>query len=106
MASRTRSHTTDSIPTFEAQNLLKKPEKEVCPFDNADIATLRASGAFPVDAIIPPFDREVQSDVSSDEWVCFLAYPFSIWLRYPFPTFISRFFELTSLSYAQTMHMV
>ncbi|KAF5790934.1 hypothetical protein HanXRQr2_Chr09g0388951 [Helianthus annuus] len=67
---------------------------------------LRPSGAFPVDAIIRPFDREVRSNVSSDEWVCFLAYPFSIGLRYPFPAFISRFFELTGLSYAQTMPMV
>ncbi|MFS7929733.1 hypothetical protein Hanom_Chr04g00335981 [Helianthus anomalus] len=56
MASRTRSHTHDSIPTFEAQNLLKEPEKEVFSFDNADIATLQASSAFPVDAIIHPFD--------------------------------------------------
>ncbi|KAJ0898924.1 hypothetical protein HanRHA438_Chr08g0362381 [Helianthus annuus] len=106
MASRTRSHTVDSIPTFEAQNLLKELEKEVCSFDNADIAALRASGAFPVDAIICPFDREVRSDVSSDEWMCFLAYPFSIGLRYPFPSFISGFFELIGLSYAQTIPMV
>ncbi|MFS7927093.1 hypothetical protein Hanom_Chr04g00304861 [Helianthus anomalus] len=106
MASRTKSHTADSIPCFEAQNLLKEPKKEVCSFDNADIAALRASGAFPVDAIIRPFDRELRLDVFSNEWVCFLAYPFSIGLRYPFPAFISRFFELTGLSYAQTMPMV
>ncbi|KAJ0612037.1 hypothetical protein HanHA300_Chr01g0022661 [Helianthus annuus] len=106
MASRTRSHTADSIPTFEDQHLLKEPEKEVCSFDFADIAALRASGALPPGAIFHPFDREVRSDVSSDKWVCFLAYPFSIGLRYPFPAFISRFFELTGLSYAQTMPMV
>ncbi|MFS8034384.1 hypothetical protein Hanom_Chr17g01580531 [Helianthus anomalus] len=106
MASRTRSHTADSIPTFEDQNLLKEPEKEVCSFDIADIAALRASGAFPFDAIIRPFDREVRLDVSYDEWVCFLAYPFSIVFRYPFSAFISRFFELTGLGYAQTMPMV
>ncbi|MFS8022695.1 hypothetical protein Hanom_Chr16g01442531 [Helianthus anomalus] len=106
MASRTRSHTADSIPTFEDQHLLKEPEKEVYSFDNADIAALRVSDAFPADAIIHLFDREVRSDVSSDEWVCFLAYPFSIGLRYPFPAFISRFFELTGLGYAQTMPMV
>ncbi|KAM0070940.1 hypothetical protein Hdeb2414_s0001g00019121 [Helianthus debilis subsp. tardiflorus] len=106
MASRTRSHTGDSITTFEAQNLLKEPEKEVCSFDNADIAALQASGAFPVGTIIRPFYIEVRSDFSSNEWVCFLAYPFSIGLRYPFPAFISRFFELTGLSYAQTIPMV
>ncbi|MFS8001465.1 hypothetical protein Hanom_Chr13g01190671 [Helianthus anomalus] len=71
MASRTRFHTADSIPTFVDQHLLKEPEKEVCCFDNADIAARKASG-----------------------------------LQYPFPAFISRFFELTDLSYAQTMPMV
>ncbi|KAF5768461.1 hypothetical protein HanRHA438_Chr14g0647311 [Helianthus annuus] len=106
MASRTRSQTADSTPTFNEQNLLKEPKKEVYSFDNADIAALKASGAFPARAIIRPFDREVRSDVYSDEWVCFLSYPFSIGLRYPFPTFISRFFELTGLSNAQTMPMV
>ncbi|KAF5791847.1 hypothetical protein HanXRQr2_Chr09g0399491 [Helianthus annuus] len=106
MASRTRSQTADSVPTFHEQNLLKEPKKEVCSFDNADIAALKTSGAFPAGAMIRPFDREVRSDVYSDKWVCFLAYPFLIGLRYPFPTFISRFFELTGLSYAQTMPMV
>ncbi|KAM0055880.1 hypothetical protein Hdeb2414_s0006g00211271 [Helianthus debilis subsp. tardiflorus] len=106
MARRTRSQTADSVPTFNEHNLLKEPKKEVCSFDNADIASLKASSAFPAGAVIRPFDREVRSDVYSDEWVCFLAYPFSIGLRYPFPVFISRFFELTDLSYAQTMPMV
>ncbi|MFS8001167.1 hypothetical protein Hanom_Chr13g01187081 [Helianthus anomalus] len=59
MASRSRLHTTVLIPTFEDHNLLKEPEKEVCSFDNADIAALTASGAFPANAIIRPFDREV-----------------------------------------------
>ncbi|MFS8002849.1 hypothetical protein Hanom_Chr13g01206931 [Helianthus anomalus] len=90
-------HIDDSTPS----NL-----QEICSFDNADIAALKASGAFPAGAVIRPFDREVRSDVDSDVWVCFLAYPFLTGLRYPFPTFISRFFELTGLSYAQTMPMV
>ncbi|MFS7917147.1 hypothetical protein Hanom_Chr03g00185581 [Helianthus anomalus] len=80
MASRTRSQTADSVPTFEDQRLFKEPEKEVCSFDNADITAIRASGAFPVDAIIRPFDREVRLDASSNKWVCFLSYPFSIGL--------------------------
>ncbi|MFS7935791.1 hypothetical protein Hanom_Chr05g00407721 [Helianthus anomalus] len=62
--------------------------------------------AFPTGVVIRPFDREVRSDASSNEWVCFLTYPFSLGLRYPFPSFISRLFELTGLSYAQTMPMV
>ncbi|KAJ0809050.1 hypothetical protein HanPI659440_Chr01g0010341 [Helianthus annuus] len=106
MASRTRSQTADFVPTFNKQNLLKEPKKDVCSFNNADIAALKASRAFPSGATIRPFDREVRSVVYSDEWVCFLAYPFSIGLRYPFPTFISCFFELTGLSYAQTIPLV
>ncbi|KAM0009031.1 hypothetical protein Hdeb2414_s0006g00220651 [Helianthus debilis subsp. tardiflorus] len=106
MATRTRSQTADSAPPFHRHNLLKEPSKEMCSFDNADIAALRASGAFPAGTIFRPFDREVRSDFCSDEWVCFFAYPFSIGLQYPFSPFISRFFELTGLSFAQIMPMV
>ncbi|KAJ0697031.1 hypothetical protein HanOQP8_Chr10g0368031 [Helianthus annuus] len=106
MASRTRSRINESTPTLESQNLLREPEKEICSFNNADIAALKDSGAFPAWVIICPFHREVRSNAASNEWVCFLAYPFSLGLRYPFPAFISRFFELTGLSYAQTMPMV
>ncbi|MFS8033736.1 hypothetical protein Hanom_Chr17g01573111 [Helianthus anomalus] len=67
MASRTRSQIADSVPTFSEQNLLKEPKKKLCSFDNADIAALKASGAFPARAIICPFDQEVRSDVYSDE---------------------------------------
>ncbi|MFS7996379.1 hypothetical protein Hanom_Chr12g01129301 [Helianthus anomalus] len=81
MASRTRSRSDEPVPTLN-------------------------SDAFPAGTVIRPFDRESRLDVSSDEWVCFFAYPFSLGLRYPFPPFISRFFNLTSLSYAQTMPMV
>ncbi|KAJ0922584.1 hypothetical protein HanPSC8_Chr05g0205601 [Helianthus annuus] len=106
MAARTRSQTTDLPLIFHNQNLLNEPSKEICSFDNADIAALRASGAFPAGTIFRPFDREVRLDFCSDEWVCFFAYPFSIGLQYPFSPFISRFFELTGLSFAQTMPMV
>ncbi|KAJ0796740.1 hypothetical protein HanPI659440_Chr04g0165781 [Helianthus annuus] len=106
MATRTRSHTGDSTSAFINQNLLKNLEKEVCSFDNANIAALRTSGAFPDGAIIRSFDRSLRSDVSSDEWICFPAYPFSLGLRYPFPEFIMQFFSTTSLSFAQTMAMV
>ncbi|MFS8032961.1 hypothetical protein Hanom_Chr17g01563901 [Helianthus anomalus] len=75
-------------------------------FDNADIATLRASGAFPDSAIIRPFDRSVQSDISSVDWVCFPTYPFLLGLRYPFPKFMMQFFRTTGLCFAQTMPMV
>ncbi|MFS7930605.1 hypothetical protein Hanom_Chr04g00346211 [Helianthus anomalus] len=65
MATQTRSHT-------------------VCSFDNADIAALRTSDAFPDGAIIRPFDRSLRPGVSSDEWICFPAYLFSLGLRYLF----------------------
>ncbi|MFS7965994.1 hypothetical protein Hanom_Chr09g00768641 [Helianthus anomalus] len=100
MASRARSRSNEPAPTLESQNLLREPEKEICSFNNADIAALKDSGAFPPRVIIRPFDWEVQSEAISNEWVCFLAYPFSLGLRYPFPSFVSRFFELTGLSYA------
>ncbi|MFS7962694.1 hypothetical protein Hanom_Chr08g00729621 [Helianthus anomalus] len=106
MASRTRSHSDESVPTLVSQNLIREPEKEICCFNNADIVALKNSGAFPAGTVIRPFDREIRSDVSSDEWVSFFACPFSLGLRYPFPPFISRFFNLTGLSYAQTMPMV
>ncbi|MFS8034459.1 hypothetical protein Hanom_Chr17g01581371 [Helianthus anomalus] len=47
MATRTYSQTGESTETFIQQNLLKNPKKEIFAFDNADIAPLRASGAFP-----------------------------------------------------------
>ncbi|KAJ0770516.1 hypothetical protein HanPI659440_Chr07g0258501 [Helianthus annuus] len=106
MATRIGSHTGESTETFVQQNLLRNPEKEICAFNNADIAALRASGTFPDKAIIRPFDWSIRSDVSSDDWVYFPAYPFSLGLRYPFPEFMMNFFQITDLCFAQTMHMV
>ncbi|MFS8034502.1 hypothetical protein Hanom_Chr17g01581871 [Helianthus anomalus] len=56
--------------------------------------------------VIRPFDRTLRSDVSSGEWICFLAYPFSLCLRYPFPKFMMQFFRKTGLSFSQTIPMV
>ncbi|MFS7898888.1 hypothetical protein Hanom_Chr00s033669g01771091 [Helianthus anomalus] len=81
MAARTRSHSSESALSFTVQNQLKNPEKEICSFDNADSAALRASGAFPDAAFIRPFNRTLRSDVFSKEWICFSAYPFSLGLR-------------------------
>ncbi|KAM0002115.1 hypothetical protein Hdeb2414_s0341g00872111 [Helianthus debilis subsp. tardiflorus] len=106
MSTRTCSQTCESMETFVQQNLLKNPEKEICAFDNANIAALIASGAFPDSAIIRPFDRSIRSDISSTDWVCFPAYPFSLGLRYPFPEFMMQFFRTTGISFAQTMPMV
>ncbi|KAJ0847739.1 hypothetical protein HanPSC8_Chr13g0548731 [Helianthus annuus] len=106
MATRTRSHSGDSPSPFVNQNLISHPGKEVCSFNNADIAALRNSSAFPDKAIIRPFDRSIRSDVSSNELICFIAYPFSLGLQYPFPEFIMEFFQTTGLCFAQTMPMV
>ncbi|MFS7962113.1 hypothetical protein Hanom_Chr08g00722841 [Helianthus anomalus] len=106
MAARTHSHTCESTETFIQQYLLKNPKKEICAFDNADIAALRASDAFPDSAIIRPFNRSVRSDVSSADWVYFPAYPFSLGLRYPFPEFMMQFFRTIGLCFAQTMPIV
>ncbi|KAJ0935388.1 hypothetical protein HanRHA438_Chr03g0118771 [Helianthus annuus] len=105
MAKHTRSNAGDSTPTFVAQNLLQNPEREICTFDNVDIAALRSSGAFPDGDIIRPYDRRVRSDVSSSEWLCFLAFPFSIGLMFSLD-FIMDFFRVTGLSFSQTMPMV
>ncbi|KAF5761228.1 hypothetical protein HanXRQr2_Chr16g0762631 [Helianthus annuus] len=106
MATRTRSHSGESTSSFVNQNLLKHPEKEVCSFNNADIAALRTSSAFSDRAVIRPFDQSIRSDVSSEEWICFSSYSFSLGLRYPFPEFIMQFFRITGLCFAQTMPMV
>ncbi|MFS7984288.1 hypothetical protein Hanom_Chr11g00984761 [Helianthus anomalus] len=106
MATRTCSQTGESTLTFINQNLLKNHEKEVCSFDNADIAALRASGAFSDKVVIRPFDRSLRSDVSSGEWICFPAYHFCLGLRYLFPEFMMQFFRKTGLSFSQTMPMV
>ncbi|KAM0013556.1 hypothetical protein Hdeb2414_s0008g00283851 [Helianthus debilis subsp. tardiflorus] len=106
MATRTRSQTGESTETSLRQNLLKNTEKGICSFDNAAIAALRASGAFSDKAIIRPFDRTLRSDVSSGEWICFPAYPFSLGLRYPFPELVMQFFRKIGLSFSQTMPTV
>ncbi|MFS7991654.1 hypothetical protein Hanom_Chr12g01073191 [Helianthus anomalus] len=41
MATRTRSHSDDSPSPFVNQNLINHPGKEVCSFNNGDIAALR-----------------------------------------------------------------
>ncbi|MFS7923981.1 hypothetical protein Hanom_Chr03g00267231 [Helianthus anomalus] len=65
---KTRYHQR-SLQTFIQQNLLKNPEKEICVFDNSDIASLRASDAFPDGMVFRPLDRSIRSDVSSANWV-------------------------------------
>ncbi|MFS7916224.1 hypothetical protein Hanom_Chr02g00174651 [Helianthus anomalus] len=63
MAKRTCSASGDSAPTFTPQDLLQNPEREICSFNNVDIAALHSSGAFLDGAIFRPFDRDLQSYV-------------------------------------------
>ncbi|MFS7938973.1 hypothetical protein Hanom_Chr05g00446121 [Helianthus anomalus] len=106
MARQTRSSFGDSVPTFTAQNLLQNPEREVCTFDNAYLSALRSSGIFLDGAVFRPFDRDLQLDASSTEWLCFLAFPFTLGLQFLFSDFIMDFFRNTGLRFSQTMPMV
>ncbi|KAF5810431.1 hypothetical protein HanXRQr2_Chr04g0169341 [Helianthus annuus] len=106
MARQTRSSSGDSAPTFMPQNLLQYPEKEWCTFDSAYLSALQTSGIFPDDTIFRPYDRELRSDMSSTEWLCFNAFPFTLGLRFPFYDFITDFFRITGLSFSQTMPML
>ncbi|MFS7963969.1 hypothetical protein Hanom_Chr08g00744551 [Helianthus anomalus] len=87
MARQPRLSSDDSTPTFMAQNLLQNSKWEICTYDNAYIAALRSSGIFPDSAIFWPFDRDLRSDVSSNE-------------------LYHGFFRTTGLSFNQTMPMV
>ncbi|KAM0039504.1 hypothetical protein Hdeb2414_s0012g00382851 [Helianthus debilis subsp. tardiflorus] len=40
---------------------------------------------------------------SSNEWLCFLSFPFTLGFRFPFSDFIMDFFRTTGLSFSQTM---
>jgi hypothetical protein len=86
--------------------LLAHPGGEISTFSDAEVSRLLASGAFPTTAIIRAHDTRVRSDFISVTWVCFLAYPFTIGFKYPFPSFVSDFFRATGLSYAQAMPVV
>jgi hypothetical protein len=96
----------DTHSDFEPQHLLAHPESEISTFSDLEVSRLLASGAFPATTAIRAHDAQVMSDFISTTWVCFLAYPFTIGFKYPFPPFVSKFFETTSLSYAQAMPVV
>ncbi|KAF5772522.1 hypothetical protein HanXRQr2_Chr13g0577991 [Helianthus annuus] len=64
------------------------------------------SGIFPEGTVFRPFDREIQSDMVSKECLCFNAFPFTLGLQFPFPDFITEFFNITKISFSQTMPML
>jgi hypothetical protein len=96
----------DSLRDFKAQNLFTNPGDEIYSFSDLEIAQLKSIGAFPPDTEIHPFDKNVHFDFYSKTWVCFLAFPFTLGLRYPFTPLISEFFQVTGLSYAQAMPVI
>ncbi|KAJ0726042.1 hypothetical protein HanPI659440_Chr12g0465761 [Helianthus annuus] len=106
MARQTRSSSGDSAPTFFPHSILQDPEKEICSFDSAHLLALKTSGIFPEGTVFRPFDREIRSDMVSNEWLCFNAFPFTLGLRFPFPDFITEFFHITKISFSQTMPML
>ena len=106
MARQTRSSSGDSAPSFIHQNILQDPEKEICTFDSAHLSALKTSGIFPKGTVFRPFDREIRSDMVSDEWICFNAFPFTLGLQFPFPDFITEFFDTTKICFSQTMPML
>ncbi|KAM0071120.1 hypothetical protein Hdeb2414_s0001g00021201 [Helianthus debilis subsp. tardiflorus] len=106
MARQIRSSSDNSVPTFTVQNLLQYPEREVCTFDNAYLSALRSSGNFPDGTVFCLFDRDLRSDASSTEGLCFLAFTFTLVLRFSFSDFIMDFFRTTCLSFSQTMPML
>ncbi|KAJ0770831.1 hypothetical protein HanPI659440_Chr07g0262141 [Helianthus annuus] len=106
MTRQTRSSSGDSAPTFIHQNILQDPEKEICTFDGAHLSALKTSGIFPKGTVFRPFDREIRSDMVSDEWLCFNAFPFTLGLQFPFSEFITEFFDVTKICFSQTMPML
>ncbi|MFS7945302.1 hypothetical protein Hanom_Chr06g00522671 [Helianthus anomalus] len=56
--------------------------------------------------VFRPFDREILSDMVSDEWLCFNAFTFTLGLQFPFPDFITEFFNITKICFSQTMPML
>ncbi|MFS7943445.1 hypothetical protein Hanom_Chr06g00500361 [Helianthus anomalus] len=42
----------------------------------------------------------------SNEWSCFNAFPFTLGIQFPFPDFITEFFNITKISFSQRMPML
>ncbi|KAJ0693646.1 hypothetical protein HanPI659440_Chr15g0599541 [Helianthus annuus] len=106
MARQTRSSSGDSAPMFIHQDIIQDSEKEIYSFDSAHPSALKSSGIFPEGTVFRPFDREIRSDMVSNEWLCFNAFPITLGLRFPFPDFITEFFRITKISFSQTMPML
>lgn len=60
-----------SVDDFVDQRILSYDE--ICSFDNDDIESLKAVGAFSNKVFFKPFDPKLQPDLASSSWVCFLG---------------------------------
>ena len=79
---------------------------EVCSFNDEDMESLKAIGAFPFDVVFWPFEATVEPDFGSPTWVCFIEYPFTLGVTYPFNCIVRDLFSTTKISYIQAMPMV
>jgi hypothetical protein len=91
---------------FTDQGILACSAEETCLFDDKQISALLETDAFPKNTSIKAYNPKDKSDLISEKWICFLHYPFSIGMKYPFPPLVNQFFEVTKLCYAQAMPMV
>lgn len=97
---------SNPTPIFIDQNIIVPSSEETCLFDHKDINALLKTRAFPNSVVIKSYDLKDKADLASETWVCFLHYPFSIGMTYPFPALVNQFFETTKLCYSQAMPMV
>lgn len=52
------------------------------------------------------FDALAQLDFVSPTWTSFHEYPFSLGMTFPFSSIVSKFFEITQLSYIQVIPVI
>lgn len=81
-------------------------EAPSCTFYDNSIEALSLLGTFPTSTVFKPFDVRIQPDFISSVWLCFPKYPLTLGLVYPFSRILSKFFEMTKISYIKTMSAV
>ncbi|MFS8025565.1 hypothetical protein Hanom_Chr16g01476581 [Helianthus anomalus] len=69
---------SSDIPEFVDQNILRSSIEELSSFDDQQIGHLVTSQILPASVVVRPFDPKAKPDLSSEKWICFPFYPFSI----------------------------
>jgi hypothetical protein len=95
-----------TVKDFIDQKIIPRSSEEICLFNHRDFEALSKSNAFPKNTVFKPVDRNDKADFKSKTWVCFLQFPFTIGMSYPFSPLVNQFFEKTKLAYSQTMPMI